>query len=117
MSQFILIGLLLTLIVYTSADLCLHGEICGNSSHTFCCPTNTRCGISANRRCYSQSNGPTLAGIIFTIIISLFIFIMILRACIACCSSRNDYDSIQSSDPAYLSRSGAVVCAVATSHC
>jgi len=78
---------------------------------------NTRCGTYANRLCYTESNGPTLTGIIFAIAIGLFIFLMVLKACITCCSSSNSYHSLSSSDPAYLARSGAVVCTVAASHC
>jgi len=78
---------------------------------------NTQCGTYENRLCYTESRGLPITGIIFAVIVGLLIFIMILKACIACCSPRSNYHSLSSNDPAYLSRSGAVVCTVAASHC
>jgi len=77
---------------------------------------NTQCGTYENRLCYTQSKGPTIGGIIVFTVIGLFIFLMILHACIKCCSPRSSYNSLSQNDPAYLSRSGAVVCTVAASH-
>lgn len=78
---------------------------------------NTQCGTYTNRLCYTESKGLTIAGIIVFAIVSLFIFIMILHACIKCCLPRTRYHSLSPTDPAYLSRSGVVVCTVPTSHC
>ncbi|CAF3680381.1 unnamed protein product [Rotaria socialis] len=117
MPKTISFGLLLTCIISISADSCSFGKVCGNYPRTFCCPKNTRCGPYATRTCYNEPNGPNITGIIFGAVIGLFIFIMVLKACITCCSSRNEYYPLSSSDPVYLARSGAVVCTVAASRC
>ncbi|CAF0847256.1 unnamed protein product [Rotaria sordida] len=121
MSKFILFGLLFTFIISISADSCLYGnvpgKVCGLYPLTYCCPMNTECGSYTSRTCDRNSNGPGIIGIIFFVVIGLFIFIMVLRACIVCCSSRKGYYSLPSSDSTNLARSGAVVCTVAASHC
>ncbi|UJR33149.1 hypothetical protein I4U23_020606 [Adineta vaga] len=118
MSQQILIGLLFVLIVEVSTDSCLSGKLCGIYPKTYCCPTNNRCGTYTDRLCYTKSNGLTITGIIFIIVIGLFIFSLIFKACYTCYCSRRDYHSISSSNTSDLARSGAVVCTIAaTSSC
>jgi len=140
MSKFILFGFLFTFIVNISADSYssdnIQGKICGTHPWTFRCPgkiiysfnkslfflfffnylANTQCGTYANRLCYTESKGPTIGGIIVFTVIGLFIFIMILHACIKCCSPSSSYHSLSSTDHANLSRNGAVVCTVAAHH-
>ncbi|CAF1158759.1 unnamed protein product [Adineta ricciae] len=106
------------MIANVSADSCLTGKVCGDYPRTFCCPENNQCGTYTDRLCYTESNGPTAAGIICIVVIGLFILFWIFKACYTCYCSRNGYQTIPSSDPSYLSRSGAVVCTVAaTSQC
>ncbi|CAF4723790.1 unnamed protein product, partial [Rotaria sp. Silwood1] len=104
-----------------SASSCTYGnvpgKVCGRYPWTFCCPMNSNCGSYASRTCYTQSSGPGVLGIIFFVIVGLLILITILKVCMVCCSSKNAYHSLSSSDSANLARAGAVVCTVAATHC